>query len=108
MKKQFQFHSDLFSRIALIKASYVVTNRAHIHLDYDAPYYLVAISEKDGMDSIVLEQFENEMLAQNVRDEIYRQTKEVRAILLTRAMATSLVLRDANSNHSETINGQNA
>lgn len=108
MKKQFQFHSDLYSKTALIKAAYTFTNRAYIHLDFNSPYYLVKITEKEGMDPIVFEEFENEMLAQNVRHEIYRQTKEVREILVARAMATSLVLTDTGSSYSETFTGQHA
>ncbi len=36
----------------------------------------------------------NEMLAQSVRHEIYLQTKDIRELLLARALATSVVIND--------------
>lgn len=98
MKKCFKFHSDLYSKTSLIKAAYNFSDRAYLHLDYDGPYYLVTVEEKDERDPICFEDFENEMLAQNVRHEIYLQTKEIREILTARAMATSVVLPGVSEN----------
>lgn len=44
--EKFQFHRDLYSKSALIKAAYNFTDRAYIHLDADETYYYVQIAAK--------------------------------------------------------------
>ncbi len=97
MKRCFKYHSQLYSQTALIKAAYNFSDRAYIHLDFEDPYFLVEIEEKTSEEPIAFEEFENEMLAQNVRHEIYLQTKELREILTARAMATSVVMQSEDS-----------
>ena len=40
---------------------------------------------------LYLDEFENEILAQSARHEIYLQTKNIRELMLARAVATSVV-----------------
>ena len=46
---------------------------------------------KDLENPISEEEFTNEMLAQSVRHEVYLQTKNIRELMLARALATSVV-----------------
>ena len=102
-----KFRKELYSKVALVKASYNFTDRAYIHLDSDQSYYYVDIVTKDGQDEISELEFENEMLTQSVRHEVYMQTKNIRELLLARAMATSVVIDeevdcvDNSNNYSE-------
>lgn len=89
--RQLKYNRDLYSKIALIKAAYNFTDRAYVHLDADRNYYYVSISTKNGQDEISEDEFENEILAQSVRHEIYLQTKSIRELMLARAVATSVV-----------------
>ena len=89
--KTFKFNKELYSKIALIKAAYNFTDNAYVHLDMDDTYYYVTIEGKTKEADIDEEKFVNEMLAQSVRHEIYMQTKEIRELMLARALATSVV-----------------
>lgn len=88
-----KFRKELYPKVALIKAAYNFTDVAYVHLDADDSYYYVTLSPKQGIDAEVDERsFVNEMLAQCVRHEIYLQTKNIRELLLARAMATSVIV----------------
>ena len=88
-----KFKKELYSKTALIKAAYNFTDKAYVHLDSDDKYYYVTLDMKEsGKEEISEHEFENEMLAQSVRHEIYNQTKNIRELLLARAMATSVVM----------------
>ena len=85
-----KFSKELYPKVVLLKAAYNFTDRAYIHLDADDIYYYVELTEKDG-ETVSEQDFENEMLAQSVRHEIYLQTKTIRELLLARAMATTVI-----------------
>lgn len=87
----YRFNKSLYSKVALLKASYNYTNKAYIHLDSDEDYYIVDLEMKKDDDLVSEKDFENEMLAQSVRHEIYLQTKNIRELMLARAMATTVV-----------------
>lgn len=87
-----KFKRELYSKIALIKAAYNFSDIAYIHLDADEDYYYVTIQPKNDETVIDENEFINEMLTQSVRHEIYQQTKNIRELLLGRAMATSVIV----------------
>jgi His-Xaa-Ser system protein HxsD len=49
----------------------------YIHLDSDEKYYYVDLVPKENKAEISFEEFENEMLVQSVRHEVYQQTKNI-------------------------------
>lgn len=73
--KELKYNRELYSKTALIKATYNFTDRAYLHLDADEKYYYVSFREKQEGTEITSEDFENEILAQSARHEIYKQTK---------------------------------
>ena len=89
--KRLKYKKELYSKIALIKAAYNFTDKAYLHLDADQDYYYVSIYPKMDEEIVSENQFENEILAQSVRHEIYLQTKNIRELMLARAVATSVV-----------------
>lgn len=89
--QKYSFKKELYPKIALIKAAYSFTDRAYIHLDADEEYYSVTIETKHGAGEIDRKQFLNEMLTQSVRHMIYEQTRNIRELMLARAMATTVV-----------------
>lgn len=44
--KQIKFNRELYSKTALIKASYNFTDQAYVHLDADENYYYCIYSAK--------------------------------------------------------------
>lgn len=88
---KFRFRRELYSKTALLKAAYNYTDKAYVHLDADEDYYYVNIEMKGIGNSVSEKEFTNEMLAQSVRHEIYLQTKNIRELMLARALATSVV-----------------
>ncbi|MCI6430181.1 MAG: His-Xaa-Ser system protein HxsD [Lachnospiraceae bacterium] len=89
-----KFNKELYSKTALIKAAYNFTDRAYVHLDADAQNYYVFLSAKEDSALVSEEEFLNEILAQSVRHEVYRQTKNIRELMLARAMASSVILEE--------------
>lgn len=91
-EEMLKFSKELYSKTALIKAAYNFTDIAYIHLDTDENYYYVSMSVKEKGKSISEKGFINEMLSQSVRHEVYKQTKNIRELMLARAMASSVML----------------
>lgn len=89
--KTFKFNKELYPKVALIKAAYNYTDKAYVHLDSDDQYYYVTIDLKSQNADINEKEFENEMMVQNVRHEVYMQTKNIRELILARAVATSVI-----------------
>ncbi len=92
--KQMKFNKELYPKVALIKAAYNFTDSAYVHLDADECYYYVSLEFKDSTENITEQEFINEILTQSVRHEVYLQTKNIRELLLGRAMATSIVVNE--------------
>lgn len=86
-----KFAKEIYPKSALMKSAYNFTDRAYIHIDSDEKYYIVEITLKDKSDSFDIRDFKNEMLAQSVRLEISIRTKNIRELIIARAMASTLV-----------------
>ena len=91
---KYKFKKELYSKTALLKAAYNFTDKAFVHLDADDYYYLVELEMKEGEQPVMEKEFTNEMVAQSVRHEIYLQTKNIRELLLARAMATTVIAQE--------------
>lgn len=101
-EKVLKFNKELYSKIALIKAAYNFTDRAYIHLDADDCNYYVSILAKEQQEIISEKEFVNEMLSQSVRHEVYRQTKNIRELMLARAMASSMMFEEEFDDYEDT------
>ena len=78
----------------MLKAAYNFSDSSYIHLDADEEYYYVSISPKTDKQILLEKDFINEMLAQSIRHEVYRQTKNIRELMLARAMASSVMVEN--------------
>lgn len=101
---QYRFRKELYSKVALIKAAYNFTDTAYVHLDADDCYFYVTVESKTPDYLVSEKEFINEMLTQSVRHEVYQQTKNIRELLLARAMATSVIVDDALIDEQDTGN----
>ena len=86
----FTFKKNLYPKIALLKSAYAFTDIAYLHLDENNDEYIVSIESKDDK-QVELKDFENEMIFQTVRNEIYKRTSKIRNLTLSRAMASTIV-----------------
>lgn len=100
---RFCFERVLYPKVALLKASYNYTDKAFVHLDADEKYYYVDLELKESKSEISEKEFLNEMLAQSVRHEVYLQTKNIRELMLARAMASTIVTDTEVSDHDMDI-----
>ncbi|MBD5155606.1 MAG: His-Xaa-Ser system protein HxsD [Oscillibacter sp.] len=90
--KKCSFNKSLYSKAALLKAAYHFTDRFYVYLDMDDANYLVELIAKDGIDDrYVQEEFSNEILAQSTREEILRQTANIRELILGRAFGSTIM-----------------
>ena len=88
----FRFQKDLYSKIALLKAAYHYTDNYYVHLETDADSYIVTISAKNGESNLLTQKgFQNEILAQTVKEIVSAETKNLRTILMARAMSSSMI-----------------
>ena len=90
---RFTFSKEVYNKDALLKAAYSYTDRAYIHIDVDENNYIVDVNMKDNSESndIKLEAFQNEILAQMVRQDIRRKTKSIRELILARAFSSTMI-----------------
>ena len=93
------FDKGLYSKEALIKAAYVFIDNAYIYLSQNEDNFVVDIEKKDGSDECeACNEFKNEMLMQNARQMVYNNTKDIRKIILARAMASTMISESPKEN----------
>ena len=90
-KTTLRFKEKLYPREAVMKAAYHFIDRCYIHVDTCDEEYVIDITSKDdsNADTVAFE-FENELLAQTVRYQVYLQTHTIREILMARAMSSTI------------------
>ncbi len=102
-----EYDSKIYEKSALIKSAYSFINEYYIHLEInDEEKYCISFTAKSEKSAPhIIERFENELLAQTVRQHVYRETKSLREIMVARAMASSMIIDDDvkenTNNHSE-------
>ena len=89
-----KFSKKIYPKTALIKAAYMFTDRAYIHLDADDDSFFVDLTMKDSSDTDISKEFENELISQSARYIIGKKTKTLREIMLARAVASSVMMND--------------
>lgn len=103
---QYKFRKDLYSKEALIKAAYNFIDDFYIHLDSDNNYYIVAIDAREkNSDYQTIKEFQNEMLIQETRKIVNDKTINIREIMYSRAMASTVI--DEN-NQEDIVENENA
>lgn len=86
-----KLNRELYPKEALLKAAYHFIDKCYIHVDVsETEYSIELISKKGTTEEIESKEFENEILAQTVRYQVYSQTHTIREILMARAMASTI------------------
>ncbi len=88
----FQFQKALYTHTAMLKAAYHFTDEYYVHLSSDAYNYIVSLTPKSETASAMpLEQFQNEILAQTIKEKVASETKNLRTLLMARALSSSMI-----------------
>lgn len=86
-----RFKKELYPREAVMKAAYHFIDRSYIHVDLiDDDYEIKIVGKKEVSNNTIALDFENELLAQVVRYQVYMQTHTIREILMARAMSSTI------------------
>ena len=89
---KYKFLKELYNKEALFKAAYNFTDKTYIHIDADDQYYYVNIIKKDADSKDDSEEgFQNEMIAQMVRQNVMKRTERIRELLLARAFSSTVI-----------------
>ncbi len=87
-----QFSKELYEKEAIIKAAYFFTDKYYIELNVDETYYLVELNAKSNqIEDDVKKEFTNEVLVQTTRLLIAKQTKNIREMIVGRALASTII-----------------
>lgn len=82
----------LFPPEVVLKAAYAFLETDYIHIDEDDAHWIIQMSTKGETETKNrTSEFENELLSQAVRFQVFKQTKSIREILLARAMTSTMV-----------------
>ncbi len=88
---ELKFKQELYPKEAVMKAAYHFIDRCYIHVDViDGEYVIEIIKKKESEEDLTEYEFENELLAQAVRYQVYSQTHTIREILMARAMSSTI------------------
>ncbi len=99
----------LYPKEAVMKAAYHYLDRAYFHVDALDDTYVITIIAKDESDADTIQmEFENEVLAQAVRYQVYLQTHTLREVLMARAMASTIVGEETNMGTEEIPESEDA
>lgn len=85
-----EFEKALYDKRALIKAAYAFTDRVYIHLSQTEKTWRVSWTPK-AEQKLRQEEFENELIVQQLRLQLVQDNEDIRKILLGRAMASTIV-----------------
>ena len=88
---RYSFSKEIYGKKALLRAAYKFTNDYYIHLSVNGDEYIVDITAKNNENIISIEEFQNEILAQTIRENVFSETKELRTLILARAFASSVI-----------------
>ena len=89
--KVLRFKQELYPKEAVMKAAYHFIDRCYIHVDVCNGEYVIEIAgKKEAGDDLSKYEFENELLGQAIRYQVYAQTHTIREILMARAMSSTI------------------
>lgn len=85
---------SIYGRDSLLKAAYAFTDTSYIHLDQNESEWIVSIESKNGDTNNSEKEFENEIIAQELRHRLLVEKEDLRKIILARAMASTAIIDD--------------
>ncbi|ALU37871.1 His-Xaa-Ser system protein HxsD [Clostridium autoethanogenum] len=106
-KAVFFINEEIYSLTAVMKTAYIFIEKVYIYFDYEKEKLIRVeftpkeIKDKDFLKKLVGE-FYNELLNQTLRIEIFKETKNIRELILGRALYNTCVeVKESNSINKE-------
>ena len=98
-----KYSKELYSKDVLMKAAYAFTDDV-----YDNENYMVSVTSKlDESEENIFNKFENELIAQETRKIIAGQTKNIREMIVARALSSTMVhLNEENVKDEESFDAK--
>ena len=86
-----KLEKSIYSKETILKSCYKYTDEAYIYIDTskdsNTDFFNVYLQSKDSSKcKVTVDQFMNELLDQELRTIIYKETKKVRDTIVTRAL----------------------
>lgn len=89
---QIKLNKELYPKEVVLKTADFFVDKYYMSLDTDNKYYLIDIEGKDGnIQTDIEKQFINEALVQSARYSVMQQTKNIRELILGRALASTII-----------------
>lgn len=88
---KYTISKDFYPKTVVLKAAYAFTDRAYIFISQDENNYVIEIESKDNKGDVAEKEFKNELLSQALRYEIDINTKNVRELIISRALASTII-----------------
>ena len=84
---------ELYSAATVLKAAYAFLENSYIHIGDGGEEWVISWRMKDSSqpDTNLSAEFENELIANAVREHVIRQTKTIREIIMARAMTSTVI-----------------
>ena len=90
-----KYSKEIYSKEALLKAAYAFTDKWYIHLETDDSHYAVQLYSKDDLQQITdadsYKKFENELIAQQTRFVVSKNTRQIREMIVARALSSTMI-----------------
>lgn len=91
-REHMKFSKEIYTKEVVLKAAYAFTDCSYVHLDAEAENYIVSLIPREDLDiDLLYKKFENELVAQETRRIIAGQTKNIREIIVARALSSTIV-----------------
>ncbi len=91
-----KFSRELYDKEVVFKAVYALLDEAYFHLDLDNQYYMISITPKEEQDiQILFQKLEDNLIAEETRRMIAEKTKNIREMIVARALASTIVVDDS-------------
>ena len=89
----FKISKDLYTKSVLLKTCFHFLDRYYLYLDANKDDYIIEINPKDSNEESVDIKgiFFNELIAQNTRFTILKETSDIRKLILARAFSSTMV-----------------
>lgn len=87
-----KYAKELYAKEVVMKAAYMFTDCAYLHLDVDTENYLISMQSKTNeSEETLLNRFENELIVQQARYMVTKDTKNIREMIVARALSSTIV-----------------
>ena len=84
---------SLYPPVVVLKAAYNFLDQAYIHVEETETGWIIQMSKKSDDDAgfPTPEEFENELVSQALREQVYQRTRALREMLMARAMTSTII-----------------